>query len=144
MSDMGFNFSQTEEEIHSCRECLFISTAKHFADTSVCPLCGEGTRLLGTHTNDDSMPAYRYHELKEHLSEEVSGVGSATVSNIDEHFADGDALLDTVKSAYESGEYAALTCIDGVGDTTAENIVLGLAQKEGWSGGLAESTFSLS
>jgi len=141
---MGFTISQRSEEIHSCDDCLYISTAKHFADTSVCPLCRGETSLLGTHESDDSMPAYRYHELKAHLEESVNGVGAATVSNIDAHFADGDSFLATVENAYDTGSYEELTCIDGVGDATAENIALGLAAKEGWTGGLAESKFSLS
>jgi len=140
---MAFNFTETSQSLHSCDECLFISTEKHFGDTSVCPLCGSTVSEIGEHKSDNSMPVYRYHELKDYLAEDVSGVGTATVANIDEHFGDGDAFLATVENAYETGSFEELTCIDGVGDATAENIALGLAEKEGWTGGLAEAKFSL-
>lgn len=141
---MEFTITQRKEEIYSCEECLYISTEKHFDETNECPLCHGETSLLGTHESNDSMPAYRYQDLKSHLEESVNGVGSTTVSNIDAHFADGDSFLATVENAYDTGSYEELTCIDGIGDATAENIALGIASKEGWTGGLAESKFSLS
>jgi len=80
--------------------------------------------------------------MLEHLSENVSGVGDATIENIRDHFESGDTFLSTVKEAYNDANYETITDVSGIGEATAENIALGIAEQQEWEGGMAENTFT--
>lgn len=140
---MSFEFSDGEStvrQIYSCTECIYVSTARHFDDGD-CPLCGSPARKSGMQRSQSGVSAMKYRMLLDHIEEHASGVGAATVSNIEEAF-DGDEFLDVAEDAYQNADYDALTDVSGVGESTAESIALAVADEEGWEGGLAESRFS--
>jgi ERCC4-type nuclease len=88
------------------------------------------------------MSALQYRQILEYLSENTSGVGDATIENIREHFESGDSFLSTVKTAYDDANYETITDVSGIGEATAENIALGIAEQQDWEDGMAENTFT--
>ena len=148
---MGFTITDSDgnitREIWSCTECVWLSTKRHCQSTEdgpACVLCRAPCEKIDTQTETTGMPAYEYQELLTYLEDEVSGVGAGTVSSIQEHFEDGDAFLTAANNAYDNRAYEELSCVDGVGESTAEAIALGIADRKGWEDGLAESKFALS
>lgn len=142
-----FSFTSDEPEINkilSCKQCIYLSTKKHLPENESCPLCNSDTEIIGEQKERTGMPPYKYNSLLSYLEEEVSGVGLSTVDSIREHFEDGDDFLDATRDVYDNQEVERLSCVSGVGSSTSENIAKGIARKEGWSGGLIESTFALS
>lgn len=88
------------------------------------------------------MSDLQYRQILDYLSENVSGVGDATTENIHDHFESGNLFLSTVKEAYEDANYDTITDVSGIGETTAENITLGIAEQQDWEDGMAENTFT--
>jgi|APHM01.1.fsa_nt_gi hypothetical protein len=143
---MNFDITGAKQKIYTCTECNYCSTKQHFkSDTNEphCILCEARAEQIDTIEPTTGMSAFKYQELLEYLAEEVGGVGTGTKLSIENHFEDGDDFLNAADAAYQEQEYENLTEVDGVGESTAESIALGIAEKEGWSGGKAEMTFDL-
>jgi ERCC4-type nuclease len=130
------------EQKYSCTDCSYISTKKHFLDGPSCPLCYSAAEKIGQHKKREGMSALQYRQILEYLSENTSGVGDATIENIREHFESGDSFLSTVKTAYDDANYETITDVSGIGEATAENIALGIAEQQDWEDGMAENTFT--
>jgi len=143
---MSFSFSSDEpvtKEVWSCTECIYCSTAAHFREGMRCPLCDSEAQKIGEQEEQTGMPSYKWQSILTYLEEEVDGVGAGTVSSIKEHF-DGEDFITATKKVYDKRALDELTCVDGVGDSTAERIALGMAEKRQWEDGLLESKFALS
>lgn len=143
---MKFTFTDDkpdEQEIWRCTECGWLSTKRHFRDGPSCSLCHSRAEKIGTQTNSNEMPTFKYQQMLTYLKEEVSGVGAGTAASIEDTFDNGDDFLDVVKDAYDEQAYGPLTEVSGIGDSTARRIALGMADERGWEGGLAESKFSI-
>lgn len=143
----GFSFSSDEPEIKevwSCTDCIYCSTKHHFRDGPRCPLCNSEAEKIGEQEEQTGMASYKYQEYLTYLEDEVTGVGSGTVSSVKEHFEDGDDFITATKNAYDNRVIEELTCVDGVGEGTAEKIARGIAEKNGWEDGLLESKYALS
>ena len=141
------NDGNITKEIWSCTECMWLSTKSHCPSEDgqiVCGLCRSPCEQTNTVTESTTMPEFKYRDLLSVVKESASGVGGSTIGAIDEHFENGDEFVDSVKECYQSGNYGSLTQISGVGEATAENIALALAEEEDWEGGVAESSFALS
>jgi len=144
---MKFDIAGATEDIYSCTSCSYCSTKRHFVSSEEqlrCILCKSPVEQIDTIEPSTGMSAFKYRQLLDYLEEEVSGVGTGTKLSLDNHFDDGDDFLDAAEAAYQERAYERLTAVDGVGESTAESIALGLAEKEGWSGGKAEMKFALS
>jgi len=85
-----------------------------------------------------------YRQLLQELEENVSGVGSGAVDNIDKDFNNGDEFIDAARSAYNDRNFSELSCISGIGESKARAIALAVAERRGWEGGSAESKFTFS
>jgi len=144
---MSFTINGGTTTVWSCTECGYCSTKRHFAesdDTVLCILCNSSAQPIDEIEQSTGMSSFKYRQLLDYLEDEVRGVGTGTKLSLDNHFENGDDFLDAAEAAYQERAYERLTVVDGVGEATAERIVLGLAEKEGWSGGKAEMTFDLS
>jgi Holliday junction resolvasome RuvABC DNA-binding subunit len=107
-------------------------------------LCNAPAQPIDEIEQSTGMSSFKYRELLDYLEEDVQGVGTGTTLSLDNYFENGDDFLDAAEAAYQERAYDCLTAVDGVGEATAESIALGLAEKEGWSGGKAEMKFTLS
>jgi len=144
---MSFTINSGTTTVWSCTECCYCSTKRHFAksdDTVLCILCNAPAQPIEEIEQSTGMSSFKYRQLLDYLEEEVQGVGTGTKLSLDNHFENGDDFLDAAEAAYRERAYERLTAVDGVGEATAERIALGLAEKEGWSGGKAEMKFTLS
>jgi hypothetical protein len=143
---MSFTFiddEPDETEVWQCTECGWLSAKRHFRENSRCTLCRGTAEHIETITDSDEMPAFQYQQLLSHLSDNVSGVGDATIANIRDEWDDGDDFLSVCEDAYQEQAYEPLTVVSGIGESTAESIALGIAEKKGWEGGKAEVSFSI-
>lgn len=147
---MGFTITDSDgnitKEVWTCTECTYLSTKRHFRsgeDGPNCVMCNAPAKKQRTISKQAGMSAFKYRMLLDYLEDEVTGVGSGTVSSIESHFESGDDFIDAAEAAYQDREWDALSCVDGVGKSTAESIALGLAEREGWEDGKAEMKFNL-
>lgn len=147
---MAFTFNDGDgnivKEVWSCTECIYCSTKNHFGsneDGPVCPLCRAPAEKNRTIQKSTGMSDFKYRQIQDYLVEDVSGVGTGTVESLVEHFEDGDDFLNAARAAYDDRAWDRLACVSGVGESTAKNIALGMAESEGWSGGKAEQRFDL-
>jgi ERCC4-type nuclease len=81
------------------------------------------------------MSALKYQQLLARLEDDATGVGAGTVANIRDHFESGDDFLDAAEVAYQEMEFDALEAVDGIGQSSAKEIGLTIADEEGWSDG---------
>lgn len=140
---MGFTITDGDgnisQQVWSCTDCTYCSTKKHFRDGQTCPLCDSDAEQISTITQSTGMPDYKYTEILNYLQENCGGIGPKTVEHIREAFPEGDEFVEACKDAYENGNYAPLTEIDGIGKSYARGkLALGLAEKKGWEDGVAE------
>jgi Holliday junction resolvasome RuvABC DNA-binding subunit len=105
-------------------------------------LCRSAATKVDELEESDEMSSFQYRQLLNYLSDNVSGVGDSTVTAIEESFEDGDSFLDAAERAYRDRAWSELTQVSGVGESTAEKIALGIADRNGWENGAAESSFS--
>jgi hypothetical protein len=141
---MSFTF--TVQQIYSCTECIYVSTERHFHETSdgiVCPLCRSPVEKSGEQQQNSGMSSFQYRQMLNSLQDNCTGVGSATVDAIESEFESGDDFLDAANDAYENQSYDRLTPVSGVGESTARKICLHVADIKGWENGMAESKFSI-
>lgn len=143
---MSFTFKTNKNEIvrdvYSCTECLFISTENHMKEIDGelhCTMCRSPVEHSETITETTGMRDLEYSRLLEWLRETQSGLGEATTDKIRSKYENGETFKQVCKKAYDELEFSKLTEIDGVGESTAhKKIVLGMAEKFGWTGGKAE------
>jgi len=135
---MAFTITDSDgnitEEVWSCTECIYCSTKKHFRDGQKCPLCNSDAEKLRTIKKSTGMSDFKYRELLSRLEEDADGVGAGTVSNIEEHFG-GDEFLDAAEDAYQNVNLSALEEVSGVGESSAKQIAITIADEEGWEDG---------
>jgi Holliday junction resolvasome RuvABC DNA-binding subunit len=106
-------------------------------------MCNSTAKKQRTISKQAGMSDFKYRMVLDYLEDEVTGVGSGTVSSIESHFESGDEFMDAAEVAYQNRDWDALTAVKGVGEGTAEKIALGLAEREGWEDGKAEMKFEL-
>lgn len=147
---MSFDLKNEDGErvrkIYSCQECIYASTENHFRDTEEglqCSLCKGDAEQIDTLTEHSGMPPHQWRNILDYLEREVEGVGTTTVLSLREHFEGEDFIEASIKS-YDNRDFTEITAVDGIGDNTAEQIALGMAELKGWEDGLAESQFALS
>jgi len=132
---MSFDITGGTEEVWSCDECSYCSTEKHFHEDGTCVLCNSSSTKISEIEPSVGMSDFKYRQLLDTLAEDASGVGRATIDNISEHFEEGDDFLDAAEAAYQDSELSALEAVDGVGDASAKEIALTIADSESWEGG---------
>jgi len=132
---MSFTITGGAEEVWSCDNCSFCSTKKHFADGPSCILCSSDATKISEIEPSQGMSDFKYRKLLDTLAEDASGVGSATIDNIRDHFEEGDDFLDAAEAAYQDKELSQLTAVSGVGKASAKEIALTIAEHESWEGG---------
>jgi hypothetical protein len=142
---MSFKFKGTaKKEVWSCTNCIYVSTKKHFRETDSdvrCTLCNAPARNAKTIEQEMGMSSFEYQTLLEQVGE-TKGVGSATIDRIEDAYDEGDDFVSVCKLAYEKGNYDKLSELKGVGESTARDICLRVADERGWENGAAESGFS--
>jgi len=138
---MAFTITDSDgnvtEEVWSCTECIWLSTKRHCKSTDdgpACVLCGSPCKKSKTITKSTGMSDFKYRELLSRLEEDADGVGAGTVSNIEEHF-EGDEFLDAAEDAYQNVNLSALQDVSGVGEASAKQIAITVADEEGWEDG---------
>jgi len=128
-------------EIWSCTNCNFLSTKKHFPkdDQEInCPLCKAECKYLEDKETTVGMSNFEYNRILDYLEENAAGIGQATVVNIEQMYDSGDKFLSICETAYDDAKFDKLTEISGIGKTSAKNLCLAVAEREGWSGGECE------
>lgn len=139
---MSFTFTDNTEEVWSCDNCSYCSTKRHFnatEDGPTCILCQSPSSKIEEVEISEGMRRTTYMEILGWMSENLTGIGDATIANIEEHFEDGDAFLDACKQGYDNREFDALTEVTGIGKEKAhKKLALGLAEYKGWQDGDAE------
>ena len=135
---MSFTIEGGTKEVWQCEDCGWCQTRKHFAESDgsiSCLLCGSSAEVIETIQETVGMSDFKYRELLSTLEEEADGVGAATVTNIEQHFDDGDDFLDAAKDAYQDLDTDILKEVSGVGQSSAKQIALTMAESEGWENG---------
>ena len=132
---MSFDIQGGTRDIYSCKECMYLSTEKHFPDSMECPLCFSDTEKIDQIEETVGMSEFEYRKLLTLVEEEASGVGSATVEKIEQHFENGDDFLDAAECAYKELELDELQEVSGIGKSSAKEIALTVADDEGWEDG---------
>jgi hypothetical protein len=135
---MSFDIDGAVQTVYSCDSCGWCQIEKHFAsggDGLRCTMCNSPATAIDEITERAGMSDFRYRQLLDELEENASGVGSATVESIEQHFEDGDDFLDAVEAAYQEIELAELEAVDGVGTQSAKEIATTVAAHEDWDNG---------
>jgi ERCC4-type nuclease len=132
---MSFTINGAVEDVYSCDECSYCSTEKHFRDDGSCVLCNGSSTKISEIEPTTGMSDFKYRQLQELLEEDAAGVGATTVENITEHFDEGQDFLDAAEAAYQEMELAELEAVDGVGNASAKEIALTVAEHESWEDG---------
>lgn len=131
---MSFDITGGTEEVWSCQECSYCSTKRHFRDGPSCVLCDGDAEKINEIQPSSGMSDFKYRMLLSDLEEDADGVGSATVDSIRDYF-DGDDLLDAAEAAYQEVDLSELKEVNGVGESSAKQIALTIAETEGWEDG---------
>ena len=134
----SFSFSSDEpiiREVWSCTECIYCSTKKHFSDGPSCPLCFSDATKIEEQEQTLGMSEFEYRKILTIIEEEASGVGAATVTNIENHFENGDDFVDAAEVAYKQLALDDLQSVKGVGKSSAKEIALTVADDQGWEDG---------
>lgn len=130
--------------IMQCQNCEHIQLDRHFADDGKCAMCqATETEKLRNQKLSSGVSDFQYRMIMTELEEECSGVGEATISGIQDEYPDGDNFLDACRNAYDEQAYDELTPVSGVGEATARNICLYVADMRGWENGMAETSLGL-
>ena len=135
---MSFTIKGGTTEVWQCEDCGWCQTKKHFAASGgsiSCLLCGSAASVIDEIEETVGMSEFKYRELLSALEEDADGVGAATVSNIEQHFDDGDDFLDAAEQAYKELDTDALKAVDGIGQASAKEIGLTIAEVEDWDDG---------
>jgi hypothetical protein len=132
---MSFDIEGATQDVLMCEECHWCQTKKHFADGPSCTMCGGSGEKIDEVQPTVGMTDFKYRELLAALEEDADGVGAGTVENIEQHFEEGDDFLDAAEAAYMEVELSGLTDVDGVGNSSAKQIALTIADREDWDEG---------
>lgn len=132
---MSFTIEGRAKEVYACKNCGWCQIEKHFGDDTTCLMCGGDGHKVQEIQPSTGMSSFKYRQLLERLEEDAAGVGAATVENIEQHFEEGDDFLDAAEVAHQEMEYDDLLAVDGVGEASAKEIALTIADEEEWENG---------
>jgi len=132
---MSFTIEGGVKKVYACNDCGWCQIEKHFGDDKTCLMCGGEGRKVQEIQPSTGMSNFKYRELLERLEEDAAGVGAATVANIEQHFEEGDNFRDAAEAGYREMEFDDLIAVDGVGQASAKEIALTIADEEGWEDG---------
>jgi len=135
---MSFTIEGGVKKVYACNDCGWCQIEKHFVssgDGLNCTLCNGAAEQIEEIQPSTGMSNFKYRELLERLEEDAAGVGAATVANIEQHFEEGDNFRDAAEAGYREMEFDDLIAVDGVGQASAKEIALTIADEEGWEDG---------
>jgi hypothetical protein len=132
---MSFTIEGGVKKVYACNDCGWCQIEKHFGEEQTCLMCGGDGRKVEEIQPSTGMSNFKYRELLERLEEDAAGVGAATVANIEQHFEEGDNFRDAAEAGYREMEFDDLIAVDGVGQASAKEIALTIADEEGWENG---------
>lgn len=132
---MSFNISGGVTEVWRCTECGWCQIKANFKPGPSCVMCDGAGEKMREQESTTGMSNFAYRQLLDEVEEHASGVGAATVDNIEQHFDDGNNFLDAAEDAYQEMDYDTLKEVSGIGTESAKQIALTVADYESWEGG---------